>query len=176
MARYSGDMPPPLRAAAAFGLSFRPATEDDLPFFAALYASTREEEMAQSGWPPELQRAFLQQQHEAQHAHYANVYAEAERLVVLHGGEAIGRLYLSEWPSQIRIVDISLVPDARGRGLGDALLRDLQADAASRGKGVSIHVEKFNPARNLYVRLGFELVEDKGIYDLMMWRPDAGPQ
>jgi ribosomal protein S18 acetylase RimI-like enzyme len=91
----------------------------------------------------------------------------------LQEGEAIGRLYLAEWGSEIRIVDISLVPENRGRGLGEALLRDVQADAASRGKAVSIHVEKFNPARRLYDRLGFAVIEDKGIYDLMMWRPDG---
>lgn len=166
-------MPPQLRSAADLGLSFRPASDDDLPFLAALYASTRAEEVAQSGWPEEAQRAFLKQQHEAQHAHYANVYAVAERLILLRDGEAVGRLYLAEWSSEIRIVDISLVPECRGRGLGEALLRDVQADAASRGKGVSIHVEKFNPARRLYGRLGFEVTEDKGIYDLMMWRPEA---
>ena len=168
-------MPPPLRAAAARGLCYRPATEQDLPFLAALYASTREEELAQTGWAAEMQHAFLQQQHEAQHAHYANVYADAERLLVVHDGRAVGRLYLAEWPGEIRIVDISLLPDSRGRGFGGAILRDIQADAASRGKAVSIHVEKFNPARRLYGRLGFEQIEDKGVYVLMMWRPDLGP-
>lgn len=168
-------MPPSLRAVAAFGLSFRPASEEDLPFLAAVYASTREDEVALTGWSGEMRQAFLRQQHEAQHAHYANVYADAERLIMVRSGEAIGRLYLSEWPGEIRIVDISLLPGSRGKGLGEAILRDVQADAASRGKGVSIHVEKFNPARRLYERLGFELVEDKGVYDLMMWRPD-GPQ
>ena len=168
-------MPPPLRAAAAFGLAYRPATDEDLPFLAALYASTRAEEVAQTGWPEEAQRAFLHQQHEAQHAHYANVYADAERLVVTAAGEPVGRLYLAEWPSQIRIVDISLLPSHRGRGIGEAILRDVQADAASRGKSVSIHVERFNPARRLYGRLGFEAVEDKGIYELMMWTPGGAP-
>jgi ribosomal protein S18 acetylase RimI-like enzyme len=166
-------MPPPLRSAAAFGLSFRAATDQDLPFLAALYASTRAEEVAQAGWPEEVQSAFLKQQHEAQHAHYSNVYADAERLILLQNGEAIGRLYLAEWESEIRIVDISLVPASRGRGLGEALLRDVQEDAARRSKGVSIHVETFNPARRLYGRLGFAVIEDKGIYNLMMWRPDA---
>jgi ribosomal protein S18 acetylase RimI-like enzyme len=159
------------------GLSFRPATEEDLPFLAALYASTRAEEVAQAGWPEEMQRAFLKQQHEAQHAHYTSVYADAERLILLREGHAVGRLYLAEWAREIRIVDISLIPESRGRGLGEALLRDVQEDAASRGKAVSIHVETFNPARRLYDRLGFAAIEDKGIYELMMWRPGAaGPQ
>ena len=166
-------MPPPIRSAARFGIVYRPAGEEDLPFLAAVYASTRTEEIAQSGWPPELQRAFLQQQHEAQHSHYANVYPGAERLVIERGSEAVGRLFLIEWPQNLRIIDIALLPAARGQGVGEAILRDIGEDAASRGKKVSIHVEKFNPARRLYERLGFAPVEDKGVYELMEWVPGA---
>lgn len=167
-------MPPPLRAAAHFDIAYRPAREDELDFLGAVYASTRIEEIAQAGWPPEMERAFLQQQHEAQHAHYANVYPEAERLVIERGGERIGRLYLQEWEGNVRIVDIALLPQFRSGGVGEAILRDIGEDAWARGKKVSIHVETFNPARRLYERLGFVPVEDKGVYQLMEWSaPDA---
>jgi ribosomal protein S18 acetylase RimI-like enzyme len=74
-------------------------------------------------------------------------------------------------PTEIRIVDISLMPEARGQGIGAALLRDLFAEAGSRGQNVTIHVEKNNPARTLYARLGFKIVdEDRGAYDLWEWR------
>jgi ribosomal protein S18 acetylase RimI-like enzyme len=169
-------MPPPIRSAARFDIAYRPAREDEIDFLGTVYASTREEELAQTGWPEEARQAFLSQQHEAQHAHYANVYPEAERLVIERGGERIGRLYLMEWPANLRIVDIALLPAARGQGIGEAILRDIGADAASRGKKVSIHVETFNPARRLYERLGFADVEDKGVYKLMEWSPPTQPQ
>ena len=167
-------MPPPLRAAAHFGIDYRPATEDDLPLLGAIYASTRTEEVAQTGWPPEVQAAFLQQQHEAQHGWYAQTYADAERLVIERAGRPLGRLYLIEWETNLRIIDIALLPEARRQGLGEAILRDIGADAAARGKKVSIHVEKHNPAMHLYRRLGFHPVEDKGVYDLMEWVPEPG--
>lgn len=167
-------MPPPLRAAARRGITYRPATEADVPFLGLVYASTRLEEVARTGWPLQMQRGFLQQQHEAQHSHYAIAYPDAERLVIVHGGEDVGRLYLCEFPTQVRIVDISLLPESRGRGIGEAILRDIGEDAATRRKLVSIHVEKENEARRLYLRLGFEPVEDKGVYDLMEWRPQSG--
>lgn len=162
-------MPPPLRSAARFDIAYRPAREDELDFLGAVYASTRTEEIAQAGWPPEMEQAFLKQQHEAQHAHYAVVYPEAERLVIERGGERIGRLYLQEWAGNVRIVDIALLPHARGGGIGEAIVRDVAADAWSRGRKVSIHVEIFNPAKRLYERLGFTPVEDKGVYLLMEW-------
>lgn len=164
-------MPPPLRSAARFGISYRPATDEDEPFLAEVYYSTRREEVAQSGWPQEQQDAFLRHQHEAQHAHYKKGYSAAEWLVIERGGEGIGRLYLLEGATEMRIVDIALVPEARGAGLGEAILSDVCEDVASRGKPVTIHVEKFNPARRLYERLGFVPIEEKGVYDLMERRP-----
>jgi|SRR5687768_16369937 len=161
-------MPPPLRAAAEFEISYRPMSEDDLPFVAELYASTRREEVARTGWPAEMQEAFLKQQHEAQHSHYSVHFAEGEWLIVEREGEAIGRLYLNEEAERLHIVDISLVPGSRGMGIGGAILRDVLDQAKDLGKkGVSIHVEKVNPARRLYERLGFAPGEDLGIYDLL---------
>jgi hypothetical protein len=42
-------------------ITFRPEQPEDEPFFCRLYASTRTEEMALTGWPVEQQEAFLQQ-------------------------------------------------------------------------------------------------------------------
>lgn len=162
-------MPPPIRSAARFDIAYRSAREDELDFLGAVYASTRTEEIAQAGWPPEMEQAFLKQQHEAQHAHYAGVYPDAERLVIERAGERIGRLYLQEWAGNVRIVDIALLPAFRGGGVGEAIVRDIGEDAWARGMKVSIHVEIFNPAKRLYERLGFVPVEDKGVYQLMEW-------
>lgn len=164
-------MPPPLRAADPFAISYRPFTADDLPFVAELYASTRREEVAATGWPPEVQEAFLRQQHEAQRSHYSIHYADAEWLIIEREGEPIGRLYLHEGAEDLLIVDISLVPHCRGQGIGGAILRDTLALGRERAKAVTIHVEKFNPARRLYLRLGFSVVDDVGVYELMRAEP-----
>lgn len=164
-------MPPPLKAASALGISYRAFTEDDLPFVSELYASTRREELAMTGWPAELQAGFLAQQAAAQHCHYALHYADAEWLIIERDGNAIGRLYLRAIPGGLRIVDISLVPDCRGQGIGSAILADILDYARVRESEVTIHVERNNPARSLYRRLGFETIEEKGIYDLLGLRP-----
>lgn len=160
-------MPPPLRAAASHALEYRLSTAEDFDFIESLYLSTREAELALSGWPEAQRKAFLTQQHRAQHHHYQTYYPNAERLILEREGTPIGRLYVDAWPLQLRVVDISLVPAARGQGVGQAVLRDVIAWAGEEGRGVSIHVEKFNPARRLYQRLGFVVTEDKGVYELM---------
>lgn len=77
------------------------------------------------------------------------------------------QLYIHRSSREHRIVDISLLPAYRGRGIGTRLLTSVIAEADSAGKPVSIHVEVFNPARRLYERLGFVQIEDKGVYLLM---------
>jgi ribosomal protein S18 acetylase RimI-like enzyme len=157
--------------AAGIGLSFRRITEADLPFLARVYASTRAEEMAVVTTITEAQKAaFLDAQFQLQHAHYQKYYPQADWLLTMRGGEDVGRLYIERWPSQHRIIDIAFLPEHRGQGSGEALLRDLMDEAAACGKDVSIHVEKQNPAMRLYCRLGFEVEEDKGVYDLMRWK------
>lgn len=159
--------------AADAGLGFRRFTEGDLPFLARVYASTRTDELAVTGWSAGYMAAFLDAQFRAQHAHYQRYYPDADWLVTMRGGEDIGRLYLERWPTQHRIIDIAFLPEHRGTGLGEALLRDLMDEAGACGKDVSIHVEKFNPAMRLYLRLGFATEEDKGVYDLMRWSAPA---
>lgn len=159
-------------SAAAHRVALRPATPADRDLLLRVYSSTREEELAPVPWPPEAKEAFLRQQFDAQDAWWRTHYAGATFEVVVVDGCDSGRLYLWEGPSEVRIVDIALLPEARGCGAGTALLRDVQARASAAGKSVTIHVERMNPALRLYERLGFRLVEDKGVYLFLSWSGD----
>lgn len=152
-------------------VTLRPAGYEDAAFLRGLYASTREQELAVTDWSTEQKAAFLTQQFEAQQHHYRTNYADASFDVVVEDGEPIGRLYVARWEHEIRVVDVALIPAARGRGVGGALLRALLAEGARSARTVTIHVEQFNPARRLYHRLGFREVEPRGPYVLMEWRP-----
>jgi GNAT superfamily N-acetyltransferase len=164
-------MAPVLRAADRLGVTARAMNDADLPFVAALYASTRAEELALTGWSDTQRAAFLDQQHCAQHHHYQNHYPGLQWLILEQDGAAIGRLYLVEWAREFRVVDISLSASHRGQGVGGAIIADVLAAAAAAGKAVSIHAEKANAARRLYFRLGFAVVADKGVYELLEWQP-----
>ena len=150
-------------------LRLRPITPEDDPFLAGLYASTRAEELAVTGWSAEETAAFCRQQFDAQSVHYTENYPGASLQVIERDGEPIGRLYVARWAREIRIMDIALLPQHRGSGIGTQLLRELQDEARSAEKSLTIHVERFNPALRLYERLGFQMTEDKGVYLLMRW-------
>jgi ribosomal protein S18 acetylase RimI-like enzyme len=135
-----------------------------------VYASTRAEELAVVPWDDAQKDAFLRAQFDAQDAWWHENYAEASFDVIVVDGEPAGRLYVHRGPSEIRIVDIALLPEHRGDGVGTRLLEDLLAEGDASGKSVTIHVERMNPALRLYERLGFALAEDKGVY-LFLERP-----
>jgi ribosomal protein S18 acetylase RimI-like enzyme len=151
-------------------VSLRPITPADDAFLARVYASSRAEELAVTGWSEQLKEDFCRRQFDAQREYYSANYPEASFQIIERDGWPVGRLYVDRWEKEIRIVDITLLPDFRGSGMGTKLLRDLQEEARSAGKSLTIHVERFNRALGLYQRLGFEQVEDKGVYLLMEWR------
>lgn len=144
-----------------------------MDFLLALYASTREDELAQVPWTQEQKAAFVHQQFWAQHRHWHENYADTSWDLIMVDGEPAGRFYVSRWRDDVRVVDISLMPGHRGTGIGTRLFRELFAEADASGRKVSIHVEVYNPARRLYERLGFVQAGDTGVY-LLMERQPAG--
>jgi len=148
-------------------VKLRPVNGPDAEFLFAVYASTRTEELAQVGWPEPQQQNFLRTQFDAQRRCYESDYPGAEFQVILADGQPAGRLYLHRRAEEIRIMDLALLPQFRGRGIGTGLLRGIFSEGDRTGKRVSIHVEAFNPALRLYERLGFQQVATHGVYLLL---------
>jgi len=109
----------------------------------------------------------------AQKQHYEEFYPNCKFLVIELAGERIGRLYIDRGDEDIEIVDIALLPQVRGRGIGRMLLEEILAEGRATSKAVTISVEPFNPARHLYNRLGFRHVDTNGVYHLLEWRANA---
>jgi ribosomal protein S18 acetylase RimI-like enzyme len=151
-------------------LTLRPITESDLPFLLEVYMAARADELVQVSWSEIEKQKFLTSQFQAQHYHYQKYYAAASFNVIEQNGQPIGRLYVDRWPNEIRIVDIALLPHFRNQGIGSHLLRQILAEGEAANKTVSIHVEKYNPAYHLYGRLGFQKIDETGVYDLLAWR------
>lgn len=146
----------------------------DMPSLLDMYASTRKEEMERvADWTDLMKREFIASQFEAQHTHYQKNYIGADFWVICQNKKNIGRLYLHDnfQGRGMRIIDITLLPDYRNKGIGAGLLKDLMKRSAELNRPLSIHVESFNPAKNLYTRLGFNKIsETNGVYHLMEWK------
>lgn len=149
----------------------RPVQEDDLPFLLVVYGSTRAEEMAQLPWSDDQKSAFLKSQLESQQTYYAQVFPSADREVLLVDGEPAGRFYVDRGEDEIHVIDIALLPPFRNRGIGSRLLGEILAEGARTGVKVTIYVEKNNPAKRLYQRLGFEVIDQDDVYYLLAKDP-----
>lgn len=153
-------------------MRLRPVAPADEPFLFALYASTRAEELAQVEWPPGAQEAFLHQQFAAQQAHYQSYFPNGEHQIILRDGAPIGRIYLERDAERLHLLDIALLPAARGQGVGDALMADLIAEAAAGALPITLHVYQLDVrVLDWYRRLGFGVVGGSGMYYLMERRP-----
>ncbi|MDO8361258.1 MAG: GNAT family N-acetyltransferase [Actinomycetota bacterium] len=151
----------------------RPATAADEPLLFQIYAASRAAELAQVDWSDEQRLAFLQHQHTAQATAYRSRHPDGEFLVIeLADGRGIGRLYRARLDDgELRVLDIALLPEWCGRGIGGALLADVLAEGEREGALVSLHVEAWNPALRLYTRLGFVEAGRNDVYLRMERRP-----
>jgi len=162
-------------------IEMRPETGADREFLARLYRDTRRREVAAWGWPPEQQAIFLDMQFEAQRRNYLQVFPNAEgRIVRIAGEQDAGRILLAEDAAGVHLIDIALLEAYRNRGMGRELLTQLQADCRERGVALRLQVLAANPARRLYLRMGFaeESAEagSHAMYLRMVWHPAASPE
>jgi len=155
-------------------LSLRTIRETDREILSHIYFSTRKDEIEQATqWTSDQKQNFLVFQFNAQHTYYIQNYPGANFWIIEKNRQPIGRLYLdTNFDNRsIRIIDITLLPEWRSIGIGGQLLSDIIAFAKTMNRGVSIHVESFNPAMRLYKRLGFDLVSiTNGVYHLLEWK------
>ena len=158
-------------AALCPDVSLRVENDADRAFLSDLYASTRQEELAPVPWDAATKRGFLAEQFTLQHAHYVKNYVGAEFIVIEQHGQSIGRIYVNRKGSEIRLMDIALVPEKRGQGIGRTLVEALARVAREDAAEITLHVEPNNPAMKLYDRMGFTLIENRGVYLFLGLKP-----
>ena len=152
--------------------TFRVIEDDDREFLRALFFTTWDRAIALADWPDETKQLVLNQQFEAQDSSYHMEFPDADYELILLAGEPVGRLYVSRGDQSIELMDITLLPEHRNRGLGTAIIKDLMTEAGATGKPIVLYVEKWNPeARALYMRHGFTDTEDIGSHWKMAWNP-----
>jgi len=154
-------------------LKLSPVDNFDVPFLLTIYASTRSKEMAVVSWSDEQKRVFLEMQFQAQHNYYLSRYPNASYSIINLEGQPIGRLYVERQEDKIKILDITVLPEYRNRGVGTKLIAEILQAGEQAEKPVQIYIESYNPSANLFSRLGFQPIAEEGINLLWQWSPGA---
>ena len=158
-------------------LTLRTLTANDMPQVLRIYTASRSDDPVLTLWPQDQLATFLQMQCHAQHQHYTQHYAGAEFKLLELDGQLAGRLYWQCLPSELRLIEITLLPEFRARGFGTLLVQHLQALATQRGLPLALQVACTNHrALALYQRLGFAPVDTDGVFYAMQYAPIKASQ
>lgn len=149
----------------------RLVTAEDDGFLLAVYADSREEELAQVQWAEGQKEAFVRWQFEMQRREYDARFPDARYEVIVVDGRPAGRIWLGSDDEELHLLDIALLKEFQNRGVGTVLLRRLMDEAAGANKFLRHMVFALNnDAHRFYERLGFVVIEDLGGYKYMEWR------
>ena len=151
-------------------ISGRQATPDDADFLRQLFFVVRAPEFEAGGLFGSQLEMLLAQQYQAMRTYYDQEYAAAEYVILESGGQPIGYEATIDIGT-FHLLDIALMPEYRGQGIGTARMKNLQDRAIAMSKPLTLTVEVFNPALRLYERLGFVVTESAQIYQRMSWSP-----
>jgi ribosomal protein S18 acetylase RimI-like enzyme len=152
-------------------IALRPATAQDEAFLFDLYVCNRQAELHAWGLDETTLASFLQMQFAAQQGAYTTQFPEADHDLVLVDQEPVGRIYVQRAADHLLLVDIALLPEMQGQGVGTWLLRALLEEGVAKNVPVRLQVVVTNPAQRLYERLGFAALGNDGVYEQMRWEP-----
>lgn len=142
-------------------IRLRPACTADLPFLLTLRRLTMTEHLRRVGEPTDDE------------AHDRRIRANFEDAMIVSegaGADPVGLLKVTRSTDEWHVHQIQILPSRQRQGIGEAVLRELLIEAAREHVPVSLSVLHGNPARRLYERLGFRLVEDTETSATLMWR------
>lgn len=142
-----------------------PVTPEDREFLLRVYECSREIELSMVQWDDATKRAFVEHQFDAQSEHYSSEYSDPRHFVVVlaDSGEQVGRLWVSRGDSEIGILDVTVLSEYRGRGIGSTVVGSLVDEAQRDGKSVVVYVETFNPSQEFFARRDFIVESNEGI-------------
>src|SRR5665213_3837204 len=100
----------------ALGWRLRAAIEEDEEFFRTLFAQTN---VTLQSLPLELQAALLDMQYRGRELTYSTQYPEAQNSIIcLDEDTCVGRLLMDRGAETFRVIDLAILPQWQGRGIG----------------------------------------------------------
>ncbi len=146
----------------------------DANFILTLFCEVKATELYADSWPQQIRERLVAQQFTAFEQSVQNRYPSSEDYIIVHDSERVGRLQINNDVQSIRVINLSLLPAYRNKGIGADILKGIIREADSTGREVLFEVDKVNPAATLYRRLGFEACKEDALKYVMRYAPSPG--
>lgn len=138
-------------------LAYRPETPDDESFVRTLLVETLTEQLAAWSWPECLRQPMLETQYQVRRQGFRS--SGDSSIIVLDGDKPVGWYVTVESADEVRLVNIMVLAQHRGQGIGSTVLHKLLAASNAAGKPLRLAVASNNGrALQLYERLGFQRI------------------
>jgi GNAT superfamily N-acetyltransferase len=154
-------------------VSLRPESAEDASFIDELVIAVRETEPGFRDLPVEERTRLLIEQSQLQQADYRRKFPQAHFLVIVASGKLVGRFYVNHTSNHIRVVELSILPDYQGHGIGIQLMKSVLAEGTRTGLPVRLSMAIGNPVLSFYDKLGFGVVAKTDSHHGMEWIPGA---
>jgi ribosomal protein S18 acetylase RimI-like enzyme len=155
-------------------IALRPVINQDEPFLYEVFKTGLGSQFAELPWPPEAIEQLVRMQFNARHSSYSSQYPNSQHSIVLAGGVEAGHIWVHRDESSLHLIEIELLPQYRGQGIGSSLFRDLMKEAEAAGVPLLSGVATNNPGSlALHRRLGFEIISQDELYWYLEWRSPA---
>lgn len=155
----------------AENLVLRPAQEEDEAFLQLLYGLSRDDLRLMPG-DSHFVESLIAMQYRAQRQSYSASYPHAYHFIVEKQQQKIGRIIVDSSQDRTHLIDINLMPEARGQGCGTTVIKALQDAATKADTPLTLSVYHSNPdAKRLYVSLGFKAGQSDELTEKMAWYP-----
>lgn len=120
---------------------------------------------------------ILRQQFAIEGKQYYKMYPHAVRSFIMINDIPVGQLLACEQENYLRIIDIGLLEEYRGAGIGSFLIEGLIKDMSLKGKGITLQVSWFNRrAYQFYIRCGFRVTKKLDVAYEMEYKPSGVSQ
>lgn len=161
-------------------LTLRPMRPDDEPFLRELRAHVDVERLGLRHWQPGPESETLAQQvvdlqFRAHAGHYRRVKSarDTKDCIIELNGHPVGRFIVTQDAEEVNLSDIAVHPNFRGQGIGVAVIQSTMNECQGSKRLLHLQVDKANSAFQLYLNLGFRVINDRVTHFLMEWVPPS---
>jgi ribosomal protein S18 acetylase RimI-like enzyme len=139
----------------------RPAVNADYPPMLALYLEGAQKHLSKIGRWDEERLVGL----------FHNGYKLHQTQIICVDDQDVGFIQVIEYVDRVYLRQLHLIEGFRGRGIGSKLIEAQLKRAAISDKPLALEVLHGNPAKRLYLRLGFRVAGQDPDKEHMIWNP-----